>query len=151
MTKQAITLALLLVTAGIVQAGQIYKWTDEDGNVHFGDTPHGEDSERVAIQSRRTDSARVDAEIRSRSEAAAKKAEEEGAQQPAGPTQEELEARLAERKKKCDSYREKLQRFVQSRRIYREDENGERVYLSEEEMQEAREKVENQVQEYCTS
>ena len=151
MTKQALTLALLLVTAGIVQAAQIYKWTDEDGNVHFGDTPAGEDSERVAIQSHRTDPARVDAAVRARSEAAAKSAEEEAASQPAGPSKEELQAQAAERQKKCDTYRDKLQRFVQSRRIYREDENGERVYLSEEEMQAAREKVEKQVQDHCSS
>lgn len=154
MTKQALTLALLLVTAGSVQAGQIYKWTDEDGNVHFSDTPVGEDSERVPIQSRPTDASRVDARVRSRAEAAARKAEEEAAgqsAQAAGPTEEELQARAEERAQKCRTYRDRLQQFVQSRRIYREDENGERVYLSEEEMQEAREQVEKQVQEYCST
>jgi hypothetical protein len=150
MTIKALALLLLLALAGTA-SGQIYKWTDEDGNVHFTDKPVAEEAERVAIQSKRTDAAKVQAQVQARADAAAKAAEEEAAATPQGPTEEELQARLEERAKKCATYRERLQRFVQSRRIYREDEAGERVYLSEEEMQEAREKVENQVQEYCDS
>ena len=153
MRYQAIAFALMLVLVGASApaVGEIYKWTDEEGNVHFGDKPVGEDPERVAIQSKRTNPERVESRMQARASAAAKAAEEEAAATPAGPTEEEMQARLAERQEKCDSYRERLQRFVTSRRIYREDENGERVYMSEEEMQEAREKVENQVQDYCTS
>jgi hypothetical protein len=152
MRYQAITYALMLVllAAGSTAMGQIYKWTDEEGNVHFGDKPAGEDSEKVAIQSRRTNAERVQADVQARADAAAKAAEEEATAAPAGPTAEELQARLDERAKKCETYRERLRNFVQSRRIYREDENGERVYMSEEEMQAAREQVENQVQEYCS-
>ena len=153
MRYQAIAFALMLVLIGAsaTAVGQIYKWTDEEGNVQYGDKPVGEDTERVAIQSRRTNPERVQSQVQARADAAAKAAEEEAAAAPAGPTAEELQARLDERAKKCDTYRERLQRFVRSRRIYREDENGERVYMTEEEMQEAREKVEKQVQEYCTS
>ncbi len=153
MAKRALALVLMLAltAVGTTAAGQIYKWTDEEGNVHFTDKPVAEEAERVAIQSRRTDPERVQAMVQSRADAAAKAAEEEAAATPQGPTEEEIQARLEERAKRCATYRERLQRFVQSRRIYREDENGERVYLSEEEMQEAREKVENQVQEYCDS
>ena len=147
----AFALTLVLIGASTTAVGQIYKWTDEEGNVHFSDTPVGEEAEKVAIQSRRTNQERVQSQVEARAVAAAKSAEEEAAAVPAGPTEEELQARLEERAKKCDTYRERLQRFVQSRRIYREDENGERVYMTEEEMQDAREKVENQVQEYCTS
>lgn len=153
MTKQALALLTLLVlgAASTTTLGQIYKWTDEDGNVHFTDKPVEEDAERVAIQSRRTNPERVQARVQERAEAAARAAEQEAAAQPQGPTEEELQARAQQRAEQCQKYRERLQRFVQSRRIYREDESGERVYLSEEEMQDAREDVENKVQEYCDS
>jgi hypothetical protein len=151
MRYQAIAFALLLIAAATTAAGEIYKWTDEEGNVHFEDKPVGEDSERVAIQSKRTNTQQVQSASQARAAAAAKAAEEEAAAIPQGPTAEELQARADARAEKCATYRERLQRFVQSRRIYREDENGERVYMTEEEMQEAREKVENQVQEYCSS
>ena len=42
-----------------------------------------------------------------------------------------------------------MQRFVTSRRLYREDEAGERVYLDEAETQAARQRVEDQISEYC--
>jgi len=147
----AVALMLAVTTAGTAVAGDIFKWTDEDGNVHFEDRPIGEDPEKVAIRSRPTNPARVQATVKSRADAAAKAAEEEAAATPAGPSPEELQAQADARAEKCEKYREQLQRFVRSRRLYREDENGERVYLDEDEMQATRERTENQVQEFCSS
>jgi hypothetical protein len=142
-------LGLLIATAAI--AADIYKWTDADGNVHYGDRPIGQQSERVPIVSRPTDPARIQALSQARADARAQAAEEAAALAAEGPTEEELRAEARERAEKCSSYRERLQRFVTSRRLYREDENGERVYLDEEEMQAARQRVEDQVADYCNS
>jgi len=147
----AITLMLAMAATGTAIAGDIYKWTDEDGNVHFGDRPIGEQPERLAIQSKPTDPAKVQAMVQARTQAAAKAAEEAAAAEPEGPTPEELQAEADERAQKCSTYRAQLQQYVTSRRLYREDENGERVYLDEGEMQAAREKVENRVEEFCSS
>ncbi len=145
----AVALMLAVAVAGPAAAGDIFKWTDEDGNVHFEDRPAGENPEKVAIQSKPTNPARVQAMVQSRADAAAKAAEAEAA--PTGPSSEELQAQADARVEKCSKYRAQLQRFVTSRRLYRQDENGERVYLDEEETQAARERVENQVQDYCSS
>ena len=147
----AVALMLAVTAASIAVAGDIFKWTDEDGNVHFGDIPVSAESEKVAIQSRPTNPARVQAMVQSRADAAAKAAEEQAAATPAGPSPEELQAQADARAEKCSKYRAQLQRFVTSRRLYRQDENGERVYLDEEETQAARERAENQVQDYCIS
>ncbi len=147
----AVALMLAVTAADTAVAGDIVKWTDEDGNVHFGDRPLGEEPEKVAIRSRPTNPARVQASVQSRSDAAAKAAEEEAAATPQGPSPEELQAQADARAEKCSKYREQLQRFVRSRRLYREDENGERVYLDEDEMAATRERAENQVQDYCIS
>jgi len=147
----AAALMLAVTAAGTAAAGDIFKWTDEDGNVHFGDIPAGQESEKVAIQSRPTNPARVQAMVQSRTDTAAKAAEEEAAATPAGPSPEEIQAQADERAEKCSQSRAQLQRFLTSRRLYREDEDGERVYLDEDETQAARERVENQVQDYCTS
>ena len=64
---------------------------------------------------------------------------------------EEEAAEAAANAKKCDSYRAQLETFVQSRRLYREDENGERVYLDEEQIQDARTRVEELISKNCTS
>ena len=147
----AVALMLAVTVAGPATAGDIFKWTDEDGNVHFGDVPVSAESEKVAIQSRPTNPAHVQAMVQTRADAAAKGAEEQASATPAGPSPEELQAQTDARAEKCSKYRAQLQKYVTSRRLYRQDENGERVYLDEEETQAARERVENQVQDYCSS
>ena len=145
-----IAIAIALLLTGVANGGDIYKWTDEDGNVHFGDRPDGESPERLAIQSRPTDPARIQAQAQARADARAKAVEEEAAAAAQGPSPEELQAQADERARKCDTYKARLQTYLTSRRLYREDESGEREYLDDEEMLAAREKVESQVQEFCS-
>ena len=76
---------------------------------------------------------------------------EELANAPQGPTAAELRAERQARAEQCSMYRERLTRYLQSRRLYKEDENGERVYMDEAEMQATREKVVGQVEEHCDS
>ena len=64
---------------------------------------------------------------------------------------EQALAEAEERKQKCADYRAKLETMVTSRRLYREGENGEREYLDEQQMQEARQRAEELVAEYCGS
>ncbi len=147
----AFTMMLAVSAAGMAFASDIYKRTDEQGNVHYGDRPTGDASEeRLAISSRPTDPSRVQTQVQADYEARAA-AKEAAASVPAGPSSEELQAQALERREKCATYKARLQKFVNSRRLYRQDENGERVYLDEDETQAARELVENQVAEYCSS
>jgi hypothetical protein len=151
--KYVMTCLIMIVvsTSGIAFANDIYKWTDEDGNVHYGDRPTGDATEeRMAISSTSTDPSKVQARAQSRY-APKDPAEEAVANEPQGPTEEDLHLQAAQRKEKCDTYKARLQKFVQSRRLYKQDENGDRVYLDEDQTQAARERVENQVQEYCHS
>ncbi len=151
--KNVIAFLIMVVVSasGIAFANDIYKWTDADGNVHYGDRPTGDATEeRLAISSGPTNPSKVQARVQSRYATSAA-FEEAAASEPQGPTKDELRALAAEKKQKCDTYKARLQKFVQSRRLYKEDKDGERVYLDEEQTQAARERVENQVQEYCHS
>jgi len=151
MNKQILTAAALLalVISGIAGASDIYKWVDEDGSVHYGDKPDGAQVERLAIASQPTDPARVQAQVQARHEARAAATEAKAAAAD-GQSAEESRATAEEMAEKCASLRATMQRFVTSRRLYREDEAGERVYLDEAEMQAARQRVENQIAENCT-
>ena len=136
--------------ASAVSAGDIYKWTDAEGNVHFGDRPSGASTEeRLTISSSPTDPERVQNIVQARKDATAERRATETAAKAAEPTAAEIRAAEAERKEKCNTYKERLQKFVTSRRLYRQDENGERVYLDEEETLAARARVQEQVLEYC--
>lgn len=153
MKKLAIATAsmLALIAASSVFASEIYKWTDADGNVHYGDRPAGEETVVVAIASKPTDPSRVQAATEARHKALAARAEAKTAAAAEGPSAEELKAEAADRAQKCATYKAQMQQLVVSRRLYREDENGERVYLDESETLAARERVENQITEYCGS
>lgn len=156
--KKSITCALFVAglavaASGAVLAGDIYKWTDAEGNVHFGDRPSGAATEeRLAVSSNPTDPDRVRDVVQARNAARAARVERreaEAAAPGAEPTAEEIRAAEAERKEKCATYKERLQKFITSRRLYRQDENGERVYLDEDQTLAARARVQEQVVEHC--
>ena len=87
--KYAMTCLIMIVvsTSGIAFANDIYKWTDEDGNVHYGDRPTGDATEeRMAISSSSTDPSKVQARAQSRY-APKEPAEEAVASEPQGPTE----------------------------------------------------------------
>lgn len=143
--KLLIAGALALAITMPALANDIYKYVDEDGTVHYVDRPTGAESEeRVAFVARsRTanSSPSGDAgpdwrERRESRQEAERAAEEEASQQ-------------AERDKLCRESRDRLQQYNQARRLYREDEQGERVYLDEEQVAEARQKLADLIEENC--
>lgn len=147
----AIASILTLIGASAAFAGDIYKWTDADGSIHYGDRPSGEQPVVVAIASRPTDSAQIQADARDRAESRALANEAKAAAAAERPTAAELKAEAAERAQKCAGVKAQMQQLITSRRLYREDNNGERVYLDESETAAARERVENQISEFCGS
>jgi len=146
----AVALVLTVTATATALAGDIYKWTDEDGNVHYGDQPTGERPERLDIQSKPTDPARITAMARARSELKARAAEKANEARALEPTPEEIQAAIDERAQNCADSVAQLQKYTESRRLYRTDESGERDYLDEEEMQATRKRTEDEVQEYCS-
>lgn len=153
MNKATIILVLMLgfAAATSVAASEIYKWTDEDGNTQYGDRP-AEGAERLtAIESRQTNNGHVRALTQARLDRKATAAEKAVAAAAEEQSEEELRAEAQERAGQCKTYRGRLESLITSRRMYREDENGERVYLADDEMVAARAKVQSQVEEYCSS
>ena len=144
--------AIALCISGSVLASEIYKWTDANGDIHYGDRPSGDPTEqRMHITYKRTDNSAVQARVASRREGDAMRREAAEERAGAKQTEEELRAEREERNKKCTDYRAKLETLVTSRRLYREDENGEREYLDDTQRQEARQRAEELVAEYCGS
>ena len=141
-------LFLSAALASAASASEIYKWTDAEGNVHYTDKPMDPSYQHVAITSRPTDNASVQAQTQARLERKAAAAEE-AAKAPAGPTRDELRAEAEERAGKCTMYRERVLRFDQAHRLYRADESGERVYLSDGEIDAAKQKAQDMADEYC--
>ncbi len=49
MFKHYLLPAVLFLFMPVVQAGEIYKWTDENGRVHYGDKPLSENAQEVQL------------------------------------------------------------------------------------------------------
>jgi ribosomal 50S subunit-recycling heat shock protein len=141
-----------LIAASASMAGEIYKWTDEQGNVHYEDRlpTDGEDVERIDILSRNTDNAAVQARVEAAQEARAAKAKAAETEAEAA-TAEDPDADPGKRAEKCQMYRDRLESFLRSQRLYTQDANGERKYLDENETMAARQKAQEQVEKYCGS
>jgi len=145
------TLAFTLALGGNAIAGDIYKWVDAQGNVHYEDRPLSNGAERVAIDSRATDRAEASAKASATSEAWAETMAARREAREEQPSPDELRAEAEEKQRQCADYRQKLEKMLTSRRLYREDANGERVYLDDSQIDEARANAQTQVEEFCNS
>ena len=143
--------ALAMTLASGAMANEIYKWTDADGNVHYEDRPTGaETEERLDMTYGRTDRSSVQRRVKARTDAEASR--REAASVAAAAKQEAADNAAAEeaRAAKCERSRARLESYLQSRRLYRTDENGERVYLDDTQRQEARQTAEEQITQICS-
>lgn len=150
--RLALSCAVMAMTiASGAVANEIYKWTDENGNVHYEDRPTGAATEeRLHMTYNRTDSSAVRQRTQARVDA---RTAREDAKTAAAESEKEAAdnaAVAAERAQKCEKSRARLESYLQARRVYRTNESGERVYLDDEQRQEARQKAEEQISEFCS-
>jgi hypothetical protein len=126
--------ALLVLSASCHAAGDIYRTVDAQGNVVYSDRAIAPTSKKIAvdvIQGNAEDAARLAKEsAREDADAAqqAKLAREQAAKQQQQDAQEALKQR------KCQAARNRYAMFAAGGRIYRVDEQGNRVYYSDAEI-----------------
>ena len=148
MIRSLLLLSLLVATQ--VSAATVYRTVDKDGNVQYSDRPAGGDTQELNIRTRRPAPSSAQAQVAAATPSATGTAQEAA---PEGPTEEQLAeeaARKAERRaENCKIARERLERYAISHRLYRPLPNGEREYLSDAEIDEARAKAESDVKEWC--
>ncbi len=149
--KTAAVISSAVLLAGTASAGEIYKYVDENGNITYGDRPTGSPTEqRMNIVSRSTNPTQVQAsvdatlELEERLEQAREKREEKKAEEAEAATAE------AQRAAKCAENQNRLRTYNESRRLYREDASGERVYLDDNEREDAKQHVRGLIDEFCT-
>ena len=146
------SLAAIAVTVStVVCADEIYKWTDENGDVHYGDRPTGEVSEeRIPLTYNRTDSAALQDRVASYDDATQARHNARADADERKLSAAEERAAAEEERALCEEYRAKLTTMVESHRVYRLDEAGERVYLDEVERAEASAQAQKIYKERCS-
>ena len=147
-------LLIVVITAslwvgGNALAGQIYKWTDAEGNVHYEDRPIGDDVERLKVLSHNTDNESVDAGIEARHEREVARSEARSKRNEDEQAAAEAEAESAKRDAKCQESRSRMETYLHSQRLYKQDDAGERVYLDENQTMQARTDAQEMIHKYC--
>lgn len=127
-------LLLLLLTPG-VESVEVYKWTDEAGDIHYGEKPAGENSENIIIPKHKDPSHPTPPDEKQRLEniqkwTAARQEEREKKK----IKKAKLKEKKAVRKKRCNKMKNRLVDMQRRGRLYRLDEAGNRQYYSEEEL-----------------
>lgn len=133
------------------QTASVYKWTDGEGIINYGALPPDwADAERTNIRIRGTDRAAVEAQQSQKSVIAEathiRKRQEAGETEAANKQRKEVAQQAA---KSCRQAKERMTRYSEAHRLYRPTPDGEREYLSSEELDSARAEVINSVGQWC--
>ncbi len=125
--------ALLSCLLAFSASAEVYKWTDAEGRVHFGDKPPDQNAESVTIRGRAKDDAETDQPEVTQDERAAKQRrllnafEEE--RRINREHKEEARKEKLKRQQNCAEARGELENLLTHNRIYEFDKNGNRVFL----------------------
>ncbi len=134
------SLLLLTLVAAPLAAGtafaDVYKYKDEKGNIQYTDKPPLLPAERLNVQSQRTDVVAAQDRPPTASQPAANSRPAAGNSKADQQEAEELSAK--DKADRCIKARERYDRYMNSQKLYEQDEKGERHYLDSGELDAAR-------------
>lgn len=138
---RALLLTLILMPA--LASAQIYRWTDAEGRVHFGQRPPaGAEQIEVRPQVVERDDQTREREARSERFFDARRQEQQAAREQASQTR-------AAREQECQGLRSQLSQLQLDGRFFRNDAAGERVYYSDSELEAARQRLAARISQVC--
>ena len=145
------SLILLLVFPLSTQA-TVYKWIDDQGNVHYGDKPTtSEPSVEMEVDDIVTvpsfgdrDDSMSREERRERLLRAMEEDRLERKQQ-----REQQQALKQQNRNKCNRYRDRMRHYQRASGIYRLDEDGNRVFMSDADRARATKNLQKKIDKYC--
>ena len=146
--KPTVTFVVALLLAAGAKAGDVYVTKDAKGNPVYTDTPVSIPAQKVNVNSKSTDPAALQKRY---SDEMNRYAEEDSAQSKAAPKSAEAAASMTaeDRAKRCVDARQRYQGQMDARRLYEDDANGERRYLTSQEIDAARANAKQVMDEFC--
>ncbi|HKE45518.1 MAG TPA: DUF4124 domain-containing protein [Steroidobacteraceae bacterium] len=130
---------LMLTCLSMAASADVFRWVDADGRVHYSDRPDSEKAVRVGIVSHATDpdaiAARAQSEADDRAKAANQQAQQQAQQNTSTAVQKDVEK---SREGQCKEAKEHYRIAIESQKLYRVGKNGEREYLTSQEIDAAR-------------
>lgn len=153
MLRTALLPTLTLAACGLAAVAahaDVYKYTDENGNVQYTDKPRTLPAERLDVRTQKTDlvaaQQRQEAEMRRMQEADQARRQNAAAQADARAGAALSAKDKAER---CAKARERYDSYMNSQRLYETLPNNERRYLTDDELDAARAAAKASMESLC--
>jgi hypothetical protein len=158
---------LMAGVAALAGAETVYKWVDRSGQVHYTDVPPSQPDARI-LGMYQKEAGTIDEEDSGDESGEGSDADDDtddqesppdaGSASPGTtelpPSQAALAASQADVAKalaaQCQEAKERYQKYIESRRLYRETPDGKREYLTDQELTEARARAKQAVDDYCS-
>ena len=146
--KVVMLLLVLMMVISAASAQGIYKWVDEQGQVHFGERPP-EDAQasEVTVKPPPPSAPVVQQDRKENTQRLLRAFEEERMDKEEKAAKEAQES--AQRKRACTVARDRLRRYQEARGFYNLDANGERRILNDAEHAATISRAEEAVKQYC--
>jgi len=139
-----IAASLCIILQSSLHAG-VYKWVDDNGQVHYGEHPGNTGAEKVTIRQNETTKPRTN-----------KNAEDDGAKSDKKDKEQQAEAPLVEveptkkeKRKYCNEAKQDLAAINSRGRLREINEKGEYTYLTEPERQKRISDAQKKQREFC--
>jgi hypothetical protein len=136
-------LSLLLLPS--LASAEIYRWTDEQGRVHFGQRPAGAGAQQIEVRPQVIERDELTRERQERATRFYEARQQEQAQ---------AAAQAAERRNKlaqeCRDLRSHLAEIPEGRSYYRTADDGQLSYLTDQEVDAARRQLRDRISERCS-
>lgn len=152
-------LAMFVANVAPVHA-EIYKWVDKDGTVRYSDTPPPNGVKSVTTIKKKSsptsvpptinpvgNGAQANSQVSESTEDLAKKKRE--IEEIEKKNKAEKEAQARQKQLNCAAAKANFQSYNQGGRIYKNDANGERVYLGDQELADGAAQAKREINEYC--
>ena len=140
-----------LLSTVAAQDAAVYRWVDSGGVVHYSDQPAADSAaEELPLRYRKTDRAAVQSRLKSKSEldAAANLREEQQSEEDSAAEADRQQV-LAERDQACKAAKDRVAKYTTAHRLYKPGPDGERIYLSDEELDVERANATRAVEQSC--
>jgi hypothetical protein len=150
--KRLLLFAALIVWSGMAGA-VVYKWVDAQGKLQFGDRPpDGVHAEVVELLGTHVARAAAVAAAASASSSSSSRATAPGSQEDAATLKKSVEGDVEQtREKQCADAQDHYKKLIEGRRLYKAGPNGEREYLTSEEIDSERLNAKRDLDAICNS
>ena len=128
-------------------SAEIYKWVDEEGNVHFGDRPKNAEAEQLKLPAPAPPSPTPDRRDRLETQQRMLDVYREEREQKKQAVAEE-KARRKRLEARCNAARDQLRNYKESQ-LYDLTSDGERKFLTDSERQATIDELAAQIKKYC--